>query len=661
MIRLSVLLLWLAVAPSYSATTIEVIPGSGNHIHYENKTTAAGSWKPDDLIVTSDIPVTILRYNDHDYLDGGQPVESGDVYIVVTSNCSISDADFTPTVTFGVDEQHDTASISINVDPPSSSSQELEMASFLNPSSFFAFFSYTSYFCRYYNNDYGYDTTDNDTMETDNTENEPIGNPFEVLLAIGSGNTNFRPIQLTFAALAAMAGLFVIGGNGRQPQGFSFLGIVVAALAVTMIVVHGSIGNDESLSYGKGQEQDRRELVATCTMNVELLLDGCVRSLQVTAPAVRALDVVLTDQSSSDNPYDECTTDHKARLTFPVTSGSEAPLDDNSTATVPPLSDDVCYRAIEGRPFVDMSGKHIQAFANIGGDEEVCWSAGASYESKLAITEVASASQDLGSEWTTRALGEHASISSFAAFTIALMSNNAPPGLVQDALLAALDEVRHATTAFEIASLLLGNVVEPGPLPASSHKFGTNMTALALAAAREGCLDETLSALVAAYDVDEEADKYEGVNDDVVVLVKDKLHTIALEEGRHSSLAWRTVHWVCKVDKHACASVQQEVFTTDKLDAAFERRFSGTASNIKLQSEWERLYKTLVPFVTTKAIVLSVQQDANDKCSEVSSASGSEKDGKSLTESLVENIIRGVVCSSDSVDASETNLVGSVA
>jgi hypothetical protein len=60
------------------------------------------------------------------------------------------------------------------------------------------------------------------------------------------------------------------------------------------------------------------------------------------------------------------------------------------------------------------------------------------------------------------------------------------------------------------------------------------MTALPLVAAREGCIDETLSALVAAHDVDEEADKYKGVNDDVVVLVKDKLRTIALEEGSHA-------------------------------------------------------------------------------------------------------------------------------
>ena len=33
----------------------------------------------------------------------------------------------------------------------------------------------------------------------------------------------------------------------------------------------------------------------------------------------------------------------------------------------------------------------------------------------------------LGEEWTERSLGEHSSVASFAAFAIALMTNNAPP------------------------------------------------------------------------------------------------------------------------------------------------------------------------------------------------------------------------------------------
>ena len=40
--------------------------------------------------------------------------------------------------------------------------------------------------------------------------------------------------------------------------------------------------------------------------------------------------------------------------------------------------------------------------------------------------------------------------------------------------------------------------VEPGPLPPSKHEFTMDRTALAIAAANEGCIDETLSALVAA-------------------------------------------------------------------------------------------------------------------------------------------------------------------
>ena len=51
-------------------------------------------------------------------------------------------------------------------------------------------------------------------------------------------------------------------------------------------------------------------------------------------------------------------------------------------------------------------------------------------------------------DWTQRALGEHSSVTSFSAFSIALMTNQAPSNLVDDALKAGLDEVRHAKTSF---------------------------------------------------------------------------------------------------------------------------------------------------------------------------------------------------------------------
>jgi len=74
-------------------------------------------------------------------------------------------------------------------------------------------------------------------------------------------------------------------------------------------------------------------------------------------------------------------------------------------------------------------------------------------------------------DWTQRALSEHSSVTSFSAFSIALMTNQAPSNLVNDALKAGLDEVHHAKTSFEIASVLAGRDVQPGPLPLSSHNF----------------------------------------------------------------------------------------------------------------------------------------------------------------------------------------------
>jgi hypothetical protein len=80
-------------------------------------------------------------------------------------------------------------------------------------------------------------------------------------------------------------------------------------------------------------------------------------------------------------------------------------------------------------------------------------------------------------DWTQRALGEHSSVASFSVFSIALMTNQAPSDLVNDALNAGLDEVRHAKTSFEIASVLAGRDVRPGPLPPSSHEFHGDLRA----------------------------------------------------------------------------------------------------------------------------------------------------------------------------------------
>lgn len=202
--------------------------------------------------------------------------------------------------------------------------------------------------------------------------------------------------------------------------------------------------------------------------------------------------------------------------------------------------------------------------------------------------------QSLGQEWTKSALGEHASIASFAAFSIALMTNGAPSNLVQDALNAALDEVRHARTSFAIASKLRGQDIGPGSLPESKHEFGHDLKALAIAVAKEGCIDETLSALDAAYkakliglalDSELEGIEYAGIDRDTLAWIQKELSVIAMDESRHSALAWRTMNWICSVDSEACDEVKTNVFKKDNLDQAFLRRF-GSVETLNIMQLW---------------------------------------------------------------------------
>ena len=120
-------------------------------------------------------------------------------------------------------------------------------------------------------------------------------------------------------------------------------------------------------------------------------------------------------------------------------------------------------------------------------------------EGELLDTHAASAVNETNQHglreiWMRNALGEHASVASFTAFSIALMMIHTPTNLVKDSLKAALDEVRHAKMSFAIASKLLGNDVTHGLLPPSKHQFNGDLTALAILVAKKGCIEETLSA-----------------------------------------------------------------------------------------------------------------------------------------------------------------------
>ncbi|MFT5457275.1 MAG: hypothetical protein ACI9K2_003768 [Myxococcota bacterium] len=139
----------------------------------------------------------------------------------------------------------------------------------------------------------------------------------------------------------------------------------------------------------------------------------------------------------------------------------------------------------------------------------------------------------LATAWRQAGLFEHASVASFGRFALDLLVLGAPAELIAAAHSAALDEVRHARHSLALA-VAYGAAVSPGPLPEAGHPSTvSSLTDLATSTFREGCVNETLAAAIAAHQRD-------CATDPAVLAV---LTGIADDEARHAALAWRTVRW----------------------------------------------------------------------------------------------------------------------
>jgi hypothetical protein len=176
--------------------------------------------------------------------------------------------------------------------------------------------------------------------------------------------------------------------------------------------------------------------------------------------------------------------------------------------------------AVVGRPFATDEGFRTARAAARGG-----WSGSVE---DLGRDDAAAAA------WAVHALGEHASVASFASFVAELLALGAPAELVRDAIAAMQDEVRHAELAFGIASALAGESLGPTPLPTTDARRRATPSEVLRAVIVEGCVGET----VAAHDA--------GVRRDLGCAppVRAALAQIADDEARHAALAWRTVRWI---------------------------------------------------------------------------------------------------------------------
>jgi hypothetical protein len=151
--------------------------------------------------------------------------------------------------------------------------------------------------------------------------------------------------------------------------------------------------------------------------------------------------------------------------------------------------------------------------------------------------------------WAKAGAEEHASVASFSRLALELMALGAPTTLLADVQRAALDEVRHAESCWELARHFGGSRVTAGEFPfAGPVAVRVTLAELAYAAAREGCLGETLGAHLAAA---------------VAALapepdVRRVLEAIASEEAEHAVLSFRIVAWALQTGgERARAAVKQ--------------------------------------------------------------------------------------------------------
>jgi len=156
--------------------------------------------------------------------------------------------------------------------------------------------------------------------------------------------------------------------------------------------------------------------------------------------------------------------------------------------------------------------------------------------------------------WARAAQAEHASIASFARFTLELLAVGAPPDLVRDTQRAALDEIAHAELSFAIASVYAGQSLGPGRLPIDSNVLGrVDLESVIESTVTEGCVGETLAAAEA-----------EAARDAAIpAVVKSALGRVAADEAAHAMLAYRFVSWSLGVGGPSARAAARSAFTRE--------------------------------------------------------------------------------------------------
>jgi hypothetical protein len=139
----------------------------------------------------------------------------------------------------------------------------------------------------------------------------------------------------------------------------------------------------------------------------------------------------------------------------------------------------------------------------------------------------------LAESWLRDGLEEHASVAAFARFTMHLLSVGAPPDLVARSQRASLDEIEHARACFALAERYRKKTRGPSSLIIHDAMGPMSLAEIAALTAEEGCVGETLGAVLAAEQLAVATDP----------ATRRILRRIASDEARHAELAWHFTKW----------------------------------------------------------------------------------------------------------------------
>jgi hypothetical protein len=141
---------------------------------------------------------------------------------------------------------------------------------------------------------------------------------------------------------------------------------------------------------------------------------------------------------------------------------------------------------------------------------------------------------DAARAWREDAALEHASIASFARLALQLVALGAPPELVAAANAAALDEIEHAKICFALAARFGHPPVGPAPISLEGVSLATSLEDVALEAATQSCVGETVAAFVLSR-------ASELCAPDISAL----LAKMSEDELAHATLGWNLISWAC--------------------------------------------------------------------------------------------------------------------